>query len=204
MERIEAEATRMGVLVEDLLALARLDELPEARQERVDLTELASNAVADARAIAPDRKIALEAQGPAEVLGDQDALRQVLANLLGNAVLHTRPGTPIDVAVDGDGDSDEVVIEVRDRGGGLAPGTEERVFDRFWRGDSARGRLPGGSGLGLAIVTEILAAHHATVTAINRPDGGASFVVRLPSAPERGSDARTSVEGASLPVTSER
>jgi two-component system, OmpR family, sensor kinase len=181
MERIESEATRMGVLVEDLLALARLDELPEERQERVDLGDLAAQAVADARAMAPDRRIGMQAPRPLEVLGDPNALRQVLANLLGNALIHTAAGTPIELAVSPEGR--DVVIDVRDHGPGLAPGAENLLFDRFWRADGGRARGRGGSGLGLAIVREIVASHTGTVSAANHPAGGAIFTVRLPAAP---------------------
>ncbi len=181
MARIEAEATRMGVLVEDLLVLARLDELPEARRVPVDLCELAAQSAADARVMSPESTVALDAPGELDVLGDPDALRQVIANLTVNAVIHTPEGTPIELAVGRDGD--EVVVTVRDHGSGLPPGSEERVFDRFWRGEGGRARGPGGSGLGLAIVKEIVQTHHGTVTAENRSDGGALFTVRLPAAP---------------------
>ncbi len=181
MERIEAEATRMGVLVEDLLSLARLDELPEERQERVDLTELGAQAVADARAMDPDRRITMQAESRLEVLGDPNALRRVLANLLGNAVIHTPGGTPVELIATAEGR--DVAIEVRDHGPGLAPGTEDHVFERFWRADGGRARGRGGSGLGLAIVREIVDSHHGIVRAANRPDEGATFTVRLPMAP---------------------
>jgi two-component system OmpR family sensor kinase len=181
MARIEAEATRMGVLVEDLLVLARLDELPEARRVPVDLCELAAQSAADARVMSPESTVTLDAPGELDVLGDPDALRQVIANLTVNAVIHTPEGTPIKLAVGRDGD--EVVVTVRDHGSGLPPGSEERVFDRFWRGEGGRARGPGGSGLGLAIVKEIVQTHHGAVTAENRSDGGALFTVRLPAAP---------------------
>jgi two-component system OmpR family sensor kinase len=186
MGRIEAEATRMGVLVEDLLALARLDELPEARLETVDVGELAGQAAADARATATEREIAVTRDEPSDVLGDQDALRQVLANLMRNAVVHTPSGTPIEVTVRNE--PPEVVVEVRDHGPGLTAEAQSHVFDRFWRTDSARGRTPSGSGLGLAIVAEIVAAHHGTVAAANDFGGGAVFTVRLPAAPGPSSD----------------
>jgi two-component system OmpR family sensor kinase len=180
MDRIESEATRMGILVEDLLALARLDELPEERQERVDLTDLAVHAVADARAMAPDRSITMRAPDRLEVLGDPNSLGQVLANLIGNAVLHTPVASPVQLIVKPDGR--DAVVEVRDHGPGLVPGTESRVFERFWRGDSEQSRDRNGSGLGLAIVREIIDSHHGTVVAANHPDGGAVFTVRLPLA----------------------
>jgi two-component system, OmpR family, sensor kinase len=180
MDQIESEATRMGILVEDLLALARLDELPEERKERVDLTDLGAHAVADARAIAPDRTITMQAPSRLEVLSDPNALRQVLANLIGNALVHTPPGTPVELTVSPEGR--DAVIDVRDHGPGLSPGTENRAFERFWRADSGPASGRSGSGLGLAIVREIVDSHHGTVLAANHPDGGAVFTVKLPLA----------------------
>lgn len=188
MARIESEAAQMGVLVEDLLALARLDELPESRRDRVDMAELGTEAVADARAIDPARTIAFHAEGPEEVLGDPDALRRVLANLMGNALTHTPDGTAVELTVRHEGG--DAVVEVRDHGPGLPPGAEELVFDRFWR---AEGRTHGrvGSGLGLSIVREIVASHRGSVSAANAPGGGAGFTVRLPLAPPRAEDGET-------------
>jgi two-component system, OmpR family, sensor kinase len=182
MDRIESEATRMGVLVDDLLTLARLDELPEARRELVDLVALATSAVADARAAAPDRTISLDAYERVTVAGEPNMLRQVFANLLGNAVLHTPRGTAVELRVAVDGRS--AVIEVRDHGPGLPPGAAEHVFERFWRADGGRARGRGGSGLGLAIVREVVAFHHGSVEAGNHPEGGAVFRVRLSRVPE--------------------
>jgi two-component system OmpR family sensor kinase len=181
MRRIEEEAARMGMLVEDLLTLARLDEVREAAHDEVDVAALAGDAVDDARAAAPDRTIDLDVGGRAVVLGDADRLRQVLGNLLRNALVHTPAGTPIDVRVSRGGG--EVCLEVRDHGPGLPPGDPEALFERFWRAEAGRERGRGGAGLGLAIVAGIVAAHGGTVAAANAPDGGASFVVRLPAAP---------------------
>lgn len=189
MARIEAEAARMGVLVEELLLLARLDELPETRRAPVDLAELATQAAADARAMAPERTITLHAGSHLEVLGDVHALRQVLANLMANAVIHTRADSAIEVSVYRD--RTEVLAQVRDHGPGLPPGAEEQVFERFWRADEGRTRGPGGSGLGLSIVREIVQAHHGTVRAENLPDGGAAFTVRLPAAPSGNGSRRS-------------
>jgi two-component system OmpR family sensor kinase len=180
MARIEAEAARMGTLVEDLLVLARLDELPEVERVTVDLNELCAHAAADARAVAPDRRIAFHPPGVVTATGDPDALRQVLANLTRNALIHTPDGTPVEIGLrctDG-----RAVIEVRDHGPGLAQDVGERVFDRFWRDGAGRTRGRGGAGLGLAIVREIVEAHHGTVTAANHPEGGAVFTVTLPGA----------------------
>jgi two-component system, OmpR family, sensor kinase len=192
MTRIEEEAARMGVLVEDLLTLARLDEVRDRPAEAVDVAQLAEDAAADARAVDPARTIEVDADGEAIVLGDPNQLRQVLANLLGNALVHTPSGTPIEIAVRPHGR--EVELEVRDRGPGLPTDRPEELFERFWR---VRGRAPapedgrGGAGLGLAIVAGIVAAHHGRVRAADAPGGGASFVVSLPlaGAPDDGAPA---------------
>jgi two-component system, OmpR family, sensor kinase len=182
MDRIEAEATRMGILVDELLLLARLDELPEAPRMPVDLSEIAAQTLADARAMAPERAIELHGgEHSINVLGDAGALGQVLANLTVNAIIHTPEGTPIELAVARS--RRDAVITVRDHGPGLPPGAEERVFARFWRADGGRTRGRGGTGLGLSIVREIVSAHHGSVRAENAPDGGALFTVTLPSAP---------------------
>jgi two-component system, OmpR family, sensor kinase len=179
MRRIEDESSRMGVLVEDLLTLARLDEEPEPRRERVDLATLARDAVTDARASAPAREIGLQAPPSAPVSGDAHQLRQVLANLLRNALVHTPADSPVEVCVQSE--REEVLIRVRDHGPGLPAGAEGRLFERFWRAESGRERGRGGAGLGLAIVSEIVGAHQGWVRASNAPDGGALFEVALPA-----------------------
>jgi two-component system OmpR family sensor kinase len=189
MARIEAEATRMGVLVEDLLLLARLDELPESRRVHVDLSELGAHAAADARALAPARTVTFHADDRLDVLADPDALRQVLANLMGNAVIHTPEGTPVELSLRRE--DDDAVVEVRDHGPGLPGGGGDHVFDRFWRAEAGRTRGRGGAGLGLSIVREIVLAHHGTVCAENHPRGGAVFTVRLPEAPAAPEPAET-------------
>jgi two-component system OmpR family sensor kinase len=178
MGRIEDEATRMGVIVEDLLTLARLDQLPETARAPVDLTELVAEAVADARAAATDREIGFTASTEVTVFGDDSGLRQVIANLIRNALVHTPRGTPIELrlaAKDG-----EATLTVRDHGKGLPTDDPSVLFERFWRAEPGRGRGPGGAGLGLSIVAAIVEAHGGKVGAINEPDGGASFTVTLP------------------------
>ncbi len=193
MQRIEDEARRMGGLVEDLLLLARLDARRPAKAEPVDLAVLAGDAVHDARGLAPDRSVRLvgleNSAGPvpAVVIGDEGSLRQVVTNLVANAVRHTPSGTPIEVAVGtepGDDTSPQAVLEVRDHGAGLPPDEAERVFERFYRMDSSRQRAHGGgSGLGLSIVAAVTAAHDGTVGVLTTPGGGATFRVALPLAP---------------------
>jgi two-component system OmpR family sensor kinase len=180
MRRIEDEAARMGVLVEDLLTLARLDQVPDTPHEPVDVGALARDAVQDARATAPERRIDVELAGGATVLGDPNGLRQVLGNLLRNALVHTPSGTPVEVAVareDG-----WVRVEVRDHGPGLPEGDPATLFERFWRAEAGRERGKAGAGLGLAIVAGIVDAHGGSVRATDAPGGGASFVVSLRAA----------------------
>jgi two-component system OmpR family sensor kinase len=178
MARIESEAARMGVLVEDLLLLARLDELPRSRRDTVDLRELAERVAADARAIAPDRLIDVRSDGPALVAGDPDQLHQVLANIVRNAATYTPAGTPIELRLQ-QYDA-QVRVEIRDHGPGLPEGAADRVFERFWRSEPGRARGRGGAGLGLAIAQAIVQAHAGEVDARNAPGGGALFEVRLP------------------------
>jgi two-component system, OmpR family, sensor kinase len=197
MSRIEAEARRMGVLVDDLLLLARLDEGRPLAREPVDLAALARELVGDARALEPDRPFALEADGPVTVPGDDVALRQVLANLLSNVRRHTPPGAPATVRVSRqDG---QVVLEVADRGPGLAPEDAARVFERFFRADPSRARVSGGSGLGLAIVGAIAAAHGGQAEVDSAPGQGTTFRVVLPAAPRAGTEAAESSADAQVP-----
>jgi two-component system, OmpR family, sensor kinase len=180
MRRIEDEAARMGVLVEDLLTLARLDEIAEAPHTEVDLAALAADAVADAAAVAPDRAISLDASAAAVVLGNAHQLRQVLGNLLRNALVHTPPRTAVEVRVISDGD---VRLEVRDHGPGLPGDDPAALFERFWRAEGGRERGRAGAGLGLAIVAAIVGAHDGRVSAANAVGGGAVFSVVLAAAP---------------------
>jgi two-component system OmpR family sensor kinase len=180
MRRIEDEAARMGVLVEDLLTLARLDQVAAAPHAEVDVAALARDAVDDARVTAPDREIGLEADAAAAVLGDAHQLRQVLGNLLRNALVHTPAGSPVEVSVTQAPDA--VRLEVRDHGPGLPTDRPGDIFERFWRAEGGRERGRGGAGLGLAIVAGIVDAHGGRVNAGNAAGGGASFVVELPPA----------------------
>ena len=178
MRRIEAEATRMGVLVDDLLLLARLDQGRPMDSEVIDLTALVAELVADARVVEPDRPIDEETEGPVTVRGDDVRLRQVVGNLLSNARAHTPAGSPVVVRTLARGD--EAVIEVSDRGPGLVPEHAARVFERFFRADPSRARASGGSGLGLSIVSSIAAAHGGRAEVESVPGEGATFRVVLP------------------------
>ncbi len=186
MARIEQEATRMTGLVEDLLTLARLDDERPMSLSIVDLTVLAADAVQDARVRVPGREIRLLPAGngrlaPTDVVGDEARLRQVVTNLVANALSHTPEGTPIEVAVGRNGDLAR--LEVRDHGPGIPPDIATKVFERFFRDDPARGRkADGGYGLGLAIVAAIVEAHNGRVGIATTGGGGATFVVELPAA----------------------
>lgn len=181
--RIEHEAERMGGLVDNLLSLARLDEGRPLELDDVDLSSLAADAVADARAVEPDRPIALATTGPVRIVGDETTLRQLLANLLANAREHTAAGTAVEVRVGLTPNGARV--DVIDAGAGIEPSERERVFDRFRRGQHGHGAPNGGSGLGLAIVAAVAAAHggRAWVDANDDHQPGAHFVVELPRRP---------------------
>jgi len=156
----------------------------------VDLADVARDAVDDARATAPDRAFTLDATPGASVLGDQHQIRQVLANLLRNAIVHTPAGTPVEVDVATAGG--EVRVRVRDHGPGLPVDDTGALFDRFWRAEGGRERGKAGAGLGLAIVAGIVAAHGGRVHAANAPDGGACFTVLLPASTHAVTDAPVS------------
>jgi two-component system OmpR family sensor kinase len=193
MRRIEDQAARMGLLVEDLLLLARLDQQRPLERSPVDLLALAADAVTDASAVAPDRRIELKLGSddgqPGHalvVLGDSQRLRQVLANLVDNALRHTPAGSPVEVRV-GEAALDGrpgAAVEVVDHGPGLAPEQTERVFERFYRADPARSGADGGTGLGLSIVAALVAVHGGTVQVDSVPGRGARFRVVLPLAPD--------------------
>jgi two-component system, OmpR family, sensor kinase len=211
MRRVEQESARMGVLVEDMLMLARLDQQRPLDRNTVDLLTLAADAVHDARVVAPDRQINLSVGAGAALLinGDEVRLRQVIGNLMSNALSHTPAGTPIDVQlrpgsmaeiqtatatpapvlpVGGErGDwpaagQSAAVLEVTDHGPGLSAEQARHAFERFYRADAAR--TTGGNGLGLAIVAALVAAHGGAVWVRTQPGQGATFAVALPLAPE--------------------
>ena len=254
MERIEKEAVRMASMVEDLLALARLDERRDIVLRPVDLRPIARDAALDVTAAAPRRSVtvvdavgpelpvaweaavgsASDAQperekrrpatatgaitlagatlsrlrrrprhraedaiadleptlaGPAPaaapiVLGDENRIRQVVANLLGNAQRFSPPDSPIEVRVGVDETTATGWIDVVDHGEGVPEQIRERIFERFWRADTSRARHTGGSGLGLSIVAAVVEALHGTVAVHDTPGGGATFRVALPLAPD--------------------
>ena len=195
MQRVESEAARMGVLVEDLLQLARLDQQRPIEHQPVDLLVLAADSVQDTKMIAPGRPVKLDVEpGQAFIVnGDEARLRQVIGNLMANALTHTPDGTAIEVrlrpgflpgpapypgapAVS----IPAAVLDVADHGPGLTAEQAQKVFERFYRADEARNRKNGGSGLGLAIVSAMVAAHGGTATVESAPGQGATFRITLP------------------------
>jgi two-component system OmpR family sensor kinase len=192
MRRIEEESKRMGVMVDELLLLARLGEGREPEREPVDLARVVSDAVGDARAADAARDISLDAPAELVVTGDEHQLRQVVANLLGNARKHTPAGCPVHVRLRAEGADDgradatgkagAAVLEVADEGPGLTPEIAAKVFEPFYRADKSRTRQSGGAGLGLAIVAAIVEAHGGSVALATAPGRGATFTVRLPQA----------------------
>jgi two-component system, OmpR family, sensor kinase len=203
LRRVEAEASRMSELVDELLLLARLDAGRPLATEPVDLTRLIIDATSDARVAAADHRWQLDLpEQPVTVHGDEQRLRQVLANLLSNATRHTSAGTAVTVALatrpapagaarpggapgaGGEhGRSDRAaVISVTDTGPGIPAELQPDVFERFVRGDTSRSRAAGSSGLGLAIVHAVTAAHGGSADVTSRP-GRTTFTITLPVGP---------------------
>jgi two-component system OmpR family sensor kinase len=174
--RIEVEAGRMRELVEDLLALARLEEGAPLTRAPVDVVALAAEACTTAGSLDADATIDLDAPATLVLDADPRLLRRAVGNLVTNAVRHTPPGTTVEVAVHDLGASIEVVV--RDHGPGIDPALLPRVFDRFVQGDGSR--ATSGSGLGLSIVRAVASEHGGQVTAANAPDGGAVMTLTLP------------------------
>ena len=177
--RIEEEAKRLGVLVDDLLLLARLDQGRALEHNRVDLEALVMDACADAGVADPGRQVRARIAAPLALAGDDMRLRQVLSNLLRNAIVHTPPGTPIEVVLRPQ--NGYAVMEVVDHGPGIPIAEAGRIFERFHRAENGRSRDHGGSGLGLSIVSAVVAAHGGTVSVVETPGGGATFRIVLPT-----------------------
>jgi two-component system, OmpR family, sensor kinase len=198
----DEEAARMGRLVGDLLLLARADagELPSLDAASVDLAELAREVVERAHSAAPERHIAVSASAPCVIVGDRERLRQLVANLVENAVRYTPASGRIDVRVEpeppaglqrtasgarfrstGSSPMATAVLTVSDTGIGISPADLPHVFERFYRADKARSRAGGGSGLGLSIAAYIARAHGGTIEAASEgTNRGSTFRVRLP------------------------
>jgi two-component system OmpR family sensor kinase len=195
MERIEKEAERMTALVTDLLELARLDEAKPLELGPVNLVGLAVDAALDAGASAPGRTISVWAGGqqvsdaqsadPIIVSADENKIRQVVANLMQNALRFSPEGTDVEIEVSTEGGPDRGVVAVVDHGEGIPPQIRDKIFQRLWRADTSRARETGGSGLGLAIVDTIVKRHRGTISVIDTPGGGATIQVSLPLVPSQ-------------------
>jgi two-component system OmpR family sensor kinase len=199
MSRIRQEATRMGKLVDDLLLLAHLDEQRALDLRPVDLSSLAADAVHDLQILHPDRPLAMRAEPePVIVNADEARVRQVITNLLSNALHHTPPGTPIDVSVGSGGG--EAHLTVADQGPGMSQWQAERVFERFYRADAARSPASGGSGLGLSIVAALVGAHGGRAEVDTALGRGCAFHIWLPlAATEPAAEPEGSLTGTTPP-----
>ena len=190
MRRIDSESTRMAGLVDDLLLLARLDQGRPLERESVDLTSLVADAAEDARAVDPSRTVTCEAPPSCPIVGDEARLRQLLGNLVSNALAYTPNGSPLEIIAAFEPSRGVVqgraTITVVDHGPGITPSAAAHVFERFWRSDPARVRAQGGAGLGLSIVAAIADAHGGRVLLTETPGGGATFSVELPVEPGPG------------------
>jgi signal transduction histidine kinase len=189
----------MGMLVEDLLLLASLDEQRPLAHDAIDLQDLLHEAVAEAATAGPDHTWAIDESDEAVVVvGDGVRLHQAVGNLLANARAHTPTGTSVTASVHQDGAWAH--IDVRDDGPGFPADLLPRVTERFARGDASRSRATGGSGLGLAIVKAVAEAHGGTITVSNRTDGpGALIRIAVPvggPSPDRSDDSPTATDAA--------
>jgi len=184
MAGIQRESRRMGLLVDDLLLLARLDQGRPLERKPVELEEVAREAVEAARTLDPGRELELDASEPVEVQGDRERLRQILDNLLANVRAHTPAGSAATVRVMNGGA--QAVVEVSDSGPGLSDAQLDHAFERFYRGDASRSRDIGGAGLGLAITAAIAESHGGSAAVVNEGRaGGTGLTVRvtIPLAP---------------------
>jgi two-component system OmpR family sensor kinase len=179
VRRIEDETRRMGVLVDDLLLLARLDQGRPLDRAPVDLTSMVNDAVSDARAADPGRAVTAQIEKPVTVTGDDLRLRQAVANLVRNALVHTPAGSPVEVALQAQNGQAE--IDVIDHGPGVPAVQRDRIFERFHRADPTRSRDQGGSGLGLSIAAAVVTAHGGQISITDTPGGGATFRIELPA-----------------------
>jgi two-component system OmpR family sensor kinase len=199
LARIESEAIRMGVLVDDLLLLARLDAGRPLARSPFDLSRLVIDATNDARVAGTDHRWRLDLPDTPVVLeGDDHRIHEVVANLLTNARVHTPAGTTVtlDVTIDA---GRRAVLRVTDDGPGISDTAQPRVFERFYRADQGRAPMTGSSGLGLAIVAAVIKAHHGDVTLTSQP-GCTRFIVRLPLPP---STSAPPPDPAVIPTASE-
>ena len=182
--RIEDEAVRMSTLVDDMLLIARLDQGRPLEMKPVDLQAIARDAAADAHAVAPQRDVKVDAPTQVMVAGDDTRLRQVVGNLMRNALVHTPGSTPVEISVSTE--NGFARLTVADHGPGLRQDEMERIFEPFYRADPSRSRDRGGAGLGLSIVNAVVSAHGGRVSVHETSGGGATFDVELPLAAHSG------------------
>ncbi|MFV0260578.1 MAG: sensor histidine kinase [Acidimicrobiales bacterium] len=181
MRRTGQEADRMGRLVEEMLTLAKLDQHRPLDQRPVDVSALAADVAGDAEVTNPDRAFTTAITPGVVVTGDEDRLRQVVANVVGNATTHTPDGTPVTITVGVEGPTAR--IDVHDDGPGMTPEVAARITERFYRADVSRSRQNGGSGLGMAIVAAVVEAHHGDLAVSSAPGAGTTITIRLPLVP---------------------
>ncbi len=180
LSMIQREASRMSLLVEDLLLLARFDSGRPLDRAPIDLASIAAEAAQHSRATHPGREITLHAAEPAVVMADAERIRQVIDNLIGNAIQHTPAGSAVTITVTTTPGGAQ--LTVADQGPGITAEQATRVFERFYRTDDSRTRARGGTGLGLAIAASLTAAHGGHITLDTQPGRGAAFHLRLPAA----------------------
>jgi two-component system OmpR family sensor kinase len=180
--RIEEEAKRLGILVDDLLLLARMDQGRELEYTRVDLEKLVDDASADARIADPSRKITTKILAPLIIDGDELRLRQVIGNLIRNALVHTPTGTPVETVLRAD--ENFAILEVIDHGTGILEADSRLIFERFHRSDPDQSRDQGSSGLGLSIAAAVVQRHKGTISVSQTVGGGATFQIHLPLSTE--------------------
>ncbi|MGQ4575615.1 sensor histidine kinase [Dermabacteraceae bacterium P7006] len=190
LRRIEDEAKRMGILVEDLLRLARLEENLNMELKPLDMMEIATDSAQDLRALDPSRQVTVcnlaglplaDEAISVSALANEAALRQLFSNLIGNTFRHTPNGTPVEILVGRQRDG-LIAVEVRDHGPGIAIEERSRIFERFYRTDVSRQRPTGqggGSGLGLSIAAKIVEQHGGQISVHETPGGGATFRIVL-------------------------
>ena len=179
MDRIEKEAIRLGALVEDLLELARMDESRPLEISTFDLLTVAQDAALDAGAFDPERTITVSGDS-VEIQAEENKIRQVVTNLMGNALRFTPVGSPLELVVSHNDGAKNATISIVDHGEGIPKQLREKIFERFYRADNSRARETGGSGLGLAIVASIVRAHGGDIKVTATKGGGATFSVSLP------------------------
>ena len=176
----------MTSLVENLLALARIDEAQPLQKSEIDMVSICRDAAKDVAVAEFKRRIVvcdldgepLDREATVRMVADANAMRQVLINLLANASRFTPEDGQVEVALANTADS--FVLEVRDHGEGIPEALREKVFERFFRADSSRNRGTGGSGLGLSICQALIENHNGTIVALETPGGGTTMRVEIP------------------------